>query len=221
MEQNATILELLRRPIAYHAILAKAFDSVNLAVMWSQLYYWTPRANDENGWIYKSQDEMHEETGLSRRQQEKAREIGRELGVLEDMVRGTPPTIHYRVMIGRTVEILQAYLAKNVNTTLFPALAVAKEETPGDFARRFFSGDELAEEQIKGWLTDNGVVVNEAIAKEIRKFKALWTEPNKSGKKVRWELERTFDVRRRIATWLGNAAKWGKSGTKARGGMRV
>lgn len=40
--------------------------------------------------------------------------------------------------------------------------------------------------------------------REITKFLSYWTEPNKSGSKQRWELQPTFDVRRRLVTWFGN-----------------
>jgi len=35
----------------------------------------------------------------------------------------------------------------------------------------------------------------------IRKFYDYWTEPNKSHTKMRWELEKTWDVKRRLNTW--------------------
>jgi hypothetical protein len=35
----------------------------------------------------------------------------------------------------------------------------------------------------------------------IRKFYDYWTEPNKSHTKMRWELEKTWDVKRRLITW--------------------
>ncbi len=43
---------------------------------------------------------------------------------------------------------------------------------------------------------------------ERQKFYNYWTEKNKSGTKQRWELEKTFDVDRRFATWQQNAAKF-------------
>lgn len=221
-------LALLKRPIAYLPIVAKAFGSVNLAVMWSQLYYWTDRTNDPDGWIYKTADEMFEETGLTRRKQDGARELGRQLGVIEDDVRGTPPKIHYRIDLKKTLEVIQEYLNSTKTATLFegekPAKAVTpKQETPGDFARRFFSGEKTAVEAIEEWLLQQGATLSDPVRREMAKFASHWTEPTKSGKKVRWELEKTFDVKRRLVTWLTNAAKWSKggSGSQPRGGMRV
>lgn len=46
--------------------------------------------------------------------------------------------------------------------------------------------------------------------KKFPDFVSYWTEPNKSGTKQRWELERTFDVTRRLATWQKNQETWNK-----------
>jgi len=43
-----------------------------------------------------------------------------------------------------------------------------------------------------------------AIAREVVKFCAYWTEPNHTGTKLRWQQQKTFDVRRRLATWFSN-----------------
>jgi phage replication O-like protein O len=37
---------------------------------------------------------------------------------------------------------------------------------------------------------------------EIDKFTSYWTEPNQSGTKEHWQLEKTFEVRRRLLNWL-------------------
>lgn len=41
-------------------------------------------------------------------------------------------------------------------------------------------------------------------AEEIRGFASYWTEPNKSKTKLRWELEKTWDLGRRLARWMSN-----------------
>jgi hypothetical protein len=38
----------------------------------------------------------------------------------------------------------------------------------------------------------------------LKEFNAYWTEPNKSGSKFRQELERTWDLERRLGTWAKN-----------------
>lgn len=53
------------------------------AIFLSNLIYWTPKSGAA-GWVYKSVEEIEEETDLSRRAQDGARELLWEAGVLEE-----------------------------------------------------------------------------------------------------------------------------------------
>lgn len=53
----------------------------------------------------------------------------------------------------------------------------------------------------------------EAVRREFRKFWTYWTEPNKSGTKQRWQLQPTFDIKRRLVTWMERAQKYEGSST--------
>ena len=44
--------------------------------------------------------------------------------------------------------------------------------------------------------------------KEIEKFINHWGAHNEGGKKMRWEMEKVFDLPRRINTWKANNDKW-------------
>lgn len=126
--QNTT-RELLKRPIAYQPILAKAFGSVKLAIIWCQLHYWSDKTTDPDGWVYKTRDEIFEETGVSRHSQQIARKIGVELGVLEEKRLGKEGTMHFRVIEERAGDIVEDFLNRHpadasrigvrVSTTLF------------------------------------------------------------------------------------------------------
>jgi hypothetical protein len=60
-------------PIAYFPSLAPYVGGSNAAILCCQLVYWTPRAKDPDGWIYKEQLDIMAETGLSRDEQRTAR----------------------------------------------------------------------------------------------------------------------------------------------------
>jgi len=50
--------------------------------------------------------------------------------------------------------------------------------------------------------------------KELRdKFFNYWSEPNKSKTKMRWELQRTWEIKRRLKTFFDNQNKWNASNT--------
>ncbi len=82
----------------------------------------------------------------------------------------------------------------------------APMETPGEFARRFFAADPEAIGEIGKEVVDKTGIDRIALMRQIKMFVAYWTEPTKSGKKQRWETEKTFEIKRRLATWLTRAA---------------
>jgi len=110
---NNSIKELLKRPIAYQPAIAKAFGSVKLAVLWCQLYYWSDKTTNPEGWVYKTREDIFDETGISRNEQDTARRIGAELGVLESKRMGQPCTVHFRISIDRATEIIEKWIKEN------------------------------------------------------------------------------------------------------------
>lgn len=52
-------------------------------------------------------------------------------------------------------------------------------------------------DQLKPFITD--------FEKEtLREFYDYWSEPNKSGTKIRWQMERTWDTKKRLTRWASN-----------------
>lgn len=93
----------------------------------------------------------------------------------------------------------------------------AEAPTPGELARDFFAPtgtastyrDQLLEEIIEATGIPKDVLLAEA-----RKFYLYWTEPTKSGKKQLWETKATFEVKRRLYTWLSRAGKYNGAGAR-------
>lgn len=56
---------------------------------------------------------------------------------------------------------------------------------------------------------------------ELLKFRSYWTERNKSGTKQRWEMERTFELKRRLVTWFRNADKFSPKGQSKKIGIAI
>jgi hypothetical protein len=48
---------------------------------------------------------------------------------------------------------------------------------------------------------------------EVEAFVNYWTEKTLSGKKMKFQLQKTFEVKKRMATWLSNKQKWNKENT--------
>lgn len=114
MTSQDIIIELFKRPVAYHPAIAKAFGSVKLAILWSQLYYWSSKTSDPEGWIYKTRQEIYDETGLSRKEQETARKLGIELGILEEKLAGHPAKMHFRIKVDEACAIMAKLLGQDI-----------------------------------------------------------------------------------------------------------
>lgn len=91
-----------------------------------------------------------------------------------------------------------------------------KAPTPAQIAREFFDRGN-AYDAIFEALRKPGN--EEALRSELEKFILYWTEPNKSGTKERWQGEKTFEVKRRLYTWLGRVR--GYSGQNFAKGKKI
>lgn len=89
------VLSLLDRPIAYHRVFVTLTGSVTAAVLLSQAVYWSRRTGENGGWWWKTAADWTEETGLTRREQETARAILRELGFWQEEKRGIPARLWF------------------------------------------------------------------------------------------------------------------------------
>lgn len=82
-----------------------------------------------------------------------------------------------------------------------------KESTPAKEASDFFIGK--TQEKVIEYLKEKGVPEQIAMS-ELRKFISYWTELNSTGKKQRWQIEKTFEVNRRLATWFSKVRSFNK-----------
>lgn len=74
--------------------------------------------------------------------------------------------------------------------------------SPAEIAKEFFLMGSAYTELLEVFSQNNNPAFIET---EFKKFILWWTEPNKTGKKQRWELEKTFEVKRRLYTWLSRS----------------
>lgn len=107
---------------------------------------------------------------------------------------------------------------KNVKKGEGSELALATQ-TPVDQVRKFFTSEEKREEVIQH-LAAKGIPVDIG-RREISKFVSYWTELNASGTRQRWEKEPTFEIGRRLQTWLRNLQERGNRSNSEPKGIRI
>jgi hypothetical protein len=132
---NGIIAVLGDRPVAYHPALAKVIG-VKEAIFVCQLLYWDGRGRMPGGWIYKTQPDWTDETGLSRYEQETVRKHLIKNGLLEEKRRGVPARLYYRLRFDMLkAAILEAY-PEDVQIAETPQSSLQDESDPerGDSA---------------------------------------------------------------------------------------
>ncbi len=89
-----------------------------------------------------------------------------------------------------------------------------KEEklSPKELSKDFFSKGE-SYLLFLDYLSDKGMPKSTAYG-EVNKFISYWTELNSTGKKERWQMEKTFEVKRRLSTWFSKSKQF--SGKKSK-----
>jgi len=98
--------------------------------------------------------------------------------------------------------------------------------TPKDKAKFFFKGitdflgsvdseeEEAMSKLLKKMSMEQGIesiTRKKAFWDEIVAFGSYWQEKDHMGRKERWEMQKTFEVEKRLQTWLRKAGQWNKS----------
>lgn len=99
-------MDLLDRPIAFHRGFIRLTGSVTAALMLSQALYWARRTSDSEGWFWKTREQWEEETGLTRSEQESAREKLRRLPFWKEERRGVPAKLWFCIDEAALLECL-------------------------------------------------------------------------------------------------------------------
>lgn len=90
------LLFSIGRPVAYYPSLAKPLGSVNACLFFCQIFYWQDKTQNELG-VYKTAEEIEQETGLTYREQATARKLLVERGVLIETHKRLDHKIFYRI----------------------------------------------------------------------------------------------------------------------------
>jgi len=88
-----------------------------------------------------------------------------------------------------------------------------KKRTPAQ-EMNFFLIDLEEPKRIATAISEKSNFSYEQVLSELRNFAGYWSELTKSGKKQRWQLQKTFELRRRLGTWFKNKDKFNNKKAK-------
>lgn len=94
------------RPISFNPDLSVALGSVTASLFLCQLLYWWKKGRYDD-MIWKTIEEMKEETSLTKAQQLHAQRICVRKGVLKVLYKSIPPKRHFQIQIENIITLLQ------------------------------------------------------------------------------------------------------------------
>lgn len=97
------VQQALQRPIAFHRVFAQIGGGIVPGLFLSQLWYWHGRGADPE-WIHKTIVEWTEETGLSRKEQDRAKRELVSRGLISIEKRGVPCRCYFRLNMAEIIE---------------------------------------------------------------------------------------------------------------------
>jgi hypothetical protein len=102
---------LPNRVVGYSPDLARAVGGATIGLFLSQLLFLSDKGHNPDGWVYKSEQEMGRETGLTKREQQTARRKLLSLGAIAIMRGGFWNTYHFKVIWQRLYQVIEQSLS--------------------------------------------------------------------------------------------------------------
>jgi hypothetical protein len=108
---------LPNRVVGYSPDLARIVGGATTGLFLSQLLFLSDKGHNPDGWVYKSEQEMGKETGLTKREQQTARRKLLALGVIIIMRGGWKNTYHFKVIWEKLYQVIAGFQrTQNVST---------------------------------------------------------------------------------------------------------
>lgn len=116
-------LDEVGRPVAYYPKLRRLTGSTNATMLLCQFIYWRGKEISEGGWLYKTAEDIEDETGLSYEEQRTARKRLKSLELIEEKYDRLNHRMYFRLNIK---EINRQWMNTRTRETQVPELGNAQ-----------------------------------------------------------------------------------------------
>ena len=158
-----------------------------------------------DGWFFNTAKNIEEDTCLTSHQQRKAIKNLKDLGIIETKVVGIPAKQHFKIIENKLLSYFNTSCEESVK------LVVKKTQTINKNNNNNNNKNNISNRRDKFVFEVLTFDYEESI---LNSFIDYWTEPNKSNSKMKYELNKTWETKRRLKTWANNQKKWDKPKTK-------
>ena len=145
-----------------------------------------------DGWFFNTESNIEADTTLTPFQQRKCIKALKKYGIIETKRKGVPAKQFFKINEELVVKFLNN-LSFNKSTTINKNKEIIiKNNTISNRKEKFI-------------LEVSSFDYEESV---LNDFVDYWTEPNKSGTKMKYELQKTWSTNLRLKTWAKNSKRW-------------
>ena len=145
-----------------------------------------------DGWFFNTEANIEADTTLTPFQQRKCIKALKKYGIIETKRKGVPAKQFFKINEELVVKFLNN-LSFNKSTTINKNKEIIiKNNTISNRKEKFI-------------LEVSSFDYEESV---LNDFVDYWTEPNKSGTKMKYELQKTWSTNLRLKTWAKNSKRW-------------
>lgn len=178
--------------------------AILLADLISKEQYFIDNNMLDNGWFFNTSDNILKDTTLTRFQQNKAITLLKEIKFLDCKLKGIPATLHFK--------ILEDNIYKYFKTSIKETLKLDDKKLKTNNTKIINNNNK--DISIREQKFAEEVFFSNLSTEVCKEFVDYWTETNKSGTKMKFEMQKTFCIKRRLARWQKNDKKWNTKTSK-------
>jgi len=180
-------------------------EAILLADLISKEQYFIDNDTMNNGWFFNTAKNIEKDTTLSRHKQSLAIKKLVKKGFIKTKLMGVPATLHFKIIDDKILKFLKTGIKETSK------LDVKKLKTNNTKEIIITNNKSLS---IRAQEFQEEVFMSNLSTDLCQEFVDYWTETNKSNSKMKFELQKTFDIKRRLARWQKNDKKWNKKESK-------
>jgi len=145
-----------------------------------------------DGWFFNTEANIEADTTLTPFMQRKCLKALRKYGIIETKRKGVPAKQFFKINEQLVVKFLNN-LSFNKSTTINKNKEIR------------IINNTISNRKEKFILEVSSFDYEESV---LNDFVDYWTEPNKSGTKMKYELQKTWSTNLRLKTWAKNSKRW-------------
>lgn len=180
-------------------------EAVLLADLISKENYFIDNETIQDGWFFNTCKNIELDTTLSRHKQSLAIKKLVKKGFIKTKLKGVPATLHFKILQNKIADFLKTSIKKT------PKLDIKEVKTNKNNLIKITNKKDI---HIRKQEFLDVVYLSNLSTELCSEFVDYWTETNKSGNTMKFEMEKTFDIKRRLTRWAKNDKIWNKKESK-------